>query len=158
MTNPTTPDWLPRAIELRREGKTYDEIGGEIGQSASVVGKTFISLNINIPRLQKVAGPAPWAERAKAMRRQKLSWKDISAALGVGTHNIRCEIDPGFKERKSRQNREYMDRDGWAVRRERERKAKEVAAVVEPAPKRNISADVLAAGRFCNLADQRAGR
>jgi hypothetical protein len=50
-----------------------------------------------------------------------------------------------------------MDRGGWSMRKEREKRANELAekqAVDRP----KASASILAAGRFYDLRDRRAGR
>jgi hypothetical protein len=152
------PDWLAKAKQMRLDGKTYKQIAAILGKSENVVSKTFRRYKINIEVIRGADLPPPsWVDRARSMQRRGNSWKSIAAELDVGVHLVRKEIDPGYAEYRAQQNRDYMDRGGWSMRKEREKRANELAekqAVDRP----KASASILAAGRFYDLRDRRAGR
>jgi len=154
----TGPDWLAEAKQMRLDGKTYKQIAAILGRSENVVSKTFRRYKINIEAVRGADLPPPsWVDRARALQRRGNSWKSIAAELDVGVHLVRKEIDPGYAEYRAQQNRDYMDRGGWSMRKEREKRANELAekqAVDRP----KASASILAAGRFYDLRDRRAGR
>ena len=152
------PDWLPEAKQMRLDGKTYKQIAAILGKSDNVVSKTFRRYRINIEVKRGADTPPPsWVDRAKTLQRTGHSWKSIAAELQVGVHLVRKEIEPGYAEYRAKQNRDYMDRNGWSMRKEREQKAKELAEK-QAAERPSASAGMLAAGRFVKPEQRWYGR
>jgi transposase len=154
----TGPDWLAEAKQMRLDGKTYKQIAAILGRSENVVSKTFRRYKINIEVVRGADMPPPsWVDRAMALQRRGNSWKSIAAELDVGVHLVRKEIDPGYAEYRAQQNRDYMDRGGWSMRKEREKRANELAEK-QAAESPKASAGMLAAGRFMQPNKMRYGR
>jgi hypothetical protein len=99
---------------------------------------------------------AEQASSAKWMRRSGNSWKTISQSLGVGEYKIRMVVDPSYVARMhAHTDRQKEARKGAPPPPRRDDWERKLANL-EGRPK--TSDEILAAGRFYNPADRRAGR
>jgi hypothetical protein len=154
----TRPDWLQTVKQMRLEGKTYKQIGMFLGKSESVISKTFLRYRINLEVSAATSAPPSWVDQAKVMKCDGASWNMMARQFGVRVHILRKYVDPGYAEYRARQNREYLDKGGWSMRIERERKAKEAADAELVTRRSPASAGMLAAGRFMQPGKMRFGR
>jgi hypothetical protein len=150
------PDWIPRAIELRKDGATIEIIARAIGVGETTVAKWLArnKIRVDIRSINFThKEPPAWAEKAKAMKADGASWRAIEREFGVAVHTIRRHIDPGYAEYRQRDNQRYLDQGGWEMRKEREKKAKEAAqrAAIE---KPRTAARELRAERFYNYREE----
>ena len=108
----SAPDWLPRAVELAKASKTYEQIGIELGLSRNTVCKAMVRHKANIEvqaHKRDEQDTPPWAEKARAMREAGASWKTIMREFGLSFRTLAKAIDPNYSERRAKENQRFME-------------------------------------------------
>ena len=153
MSNPNArnpPSWLTKAQIMRAEGWPNRRI-------ATAVRACHHSVRLWLDRYPPgteipliVEAPAPeWVDEAKRLRAGGMSWEAIGVAVGAKPHTIRMAIDQVFHDQQRAKQKKA---------RERTARMREDLAPIPMPEKPKASAGMLAASRFYNPADRRAGR
>ena len=148
------PAWLPKAQTMRADGYSQRKIADAVhaGHHAVKLWLAKYPPGTTPPSLD-APQPAPeWEAAALQMRADGAAWETIALAVGVKSHTLRLAIDPVFTARIRKKQK--MQRDGYLNSRAAVSARRDEAHVEKP----KASPGMLAASRFYNPADRRAGR
>ena len=150
----TPPIWLARAQAMKANGYSQRKIADAVHAGHHAV-KLWLAKYPpgTTPPSPDAPQPAPeWEAAALQMRADGAAWETIALAVGVKSHTLRLVIDPVFTARIRKKQK--MQRDSYLNSRAAVSARRDEAHVEKP----KASAGMLAAGRFVNVKDMRAGR
>lgn len=150
----TPPEWLPRAQAMRADGYSQRKIADAVHAGHDAVKRWLKKFppGTTPPAHDAPRPAAEWEAPARQLRADGKSWETIALAVGVKSHTIRLVIDPVFTARIRKKQK--MQRDYYLNSRAALSTRRDEAHVEKP----KASAGMLAASRFYNPADRRAGR
>jgi len=111
LTPRTPPSWLQEAQAMRAKGASIRHTAKTVKAGWEAVRnwlERFPPESV-APRVETRPAPA-WAEPAKRLRADGLSWGAVSVAVGAKTHTIRMVIDQAYHDRERAKKKRAGDR------------------------------------------------